>query len=136
MSDLEEQLNVLSIQRDQLALELSKRKEHMEHNSIGMRNLQLALEQLQRGYYFSKQLIVLWNIVDQYCVVFFFQKPILISDSAYALLGSVIKVLFCSTVQFPVFVHVSTSSLAFRIILSSIRVEMGRSSFWKGIFVF
>jgi len=48
MSDLEEQLNVLSIQRDQLALELSKRKEHMEHNSIGMRNLQLALEQLQR----------------------------------------------------------------------------------------
>ena len=49
MSELQEQLHVLSAQRDSQALEISKYKQQLEHNSLAMINLQGALEQLQKG---------------------------------------------------------------------------------------
>ena len=49
MSELQEQLHVLSAQRDSQALEISKYKQQLEHNSLAMINLQSALEQLQKG---------------------------------------------------------------------------------------
>ena len=49
VSELEEQLHVLSAQRDSQALEISKYKQQLEHNSLAMINLQSALEQIQKG---------------------------------------------------------------------------------------